>query len=195
MCETTTSSVSSTSSSSSRSDSISKTYILEPYEIKNILSNKFNIKNLSKQTIIEKMTEIIEDSVEHKSYGQIKDSIFSNSTIPSISIFDYLVRIEKYTKLESSSLILALIYIDRIYDKNDFELNEFNIHKLLFTSIIVAMKYNEDRIYDMKCYSKVGGISIKTLTKLEYTFLELIDYDLFVEKEEYKNYCNYFRNN
>ena len=193
MCETTSST--SSTPSSSRSDSISKTNILEPYEIKNILSNKFNIKNLSKQAIIEKMTEIIEDVVKHKSYGQIKDSIFCNSKIPSISIFDYLVRIEKYAKLESSSLVLALIFIDRVCDKNDFELNIFNIHKLLFTSIIVAMKYNEDRIYDMKCYSKIGGISIKTLTKLEYTFLDLIDYDLFVGKEEYKNYCDYFRNN
>ena len=181
--------------SSSYSDSSFNENSLSTHETKSFLTEKFNINKLSKQTIMEKMTEIIEDVIEQKNCNQTKKNIFYSKHMPNISIYDYLARIEKYTKLENSSLILTLIYIDRIYNKRDLDLNKFNAHKLLFTAILIAMKYNEDKIYDMECYAKIGGISNKELNNLEYNFLILIDYDLFVEKEEYQNYCNYFRNN
>lgn len=192
MSETAYSLISSTSSSS-YSDSTSKESPLESHEIKKFLPKRFNIKNLPRQEVIEKLTVFIEDFIELTFDCQTKNNIFYNSKIPDISIFDYLTRIGKYTSLENSTLVLALIYIDRICGKRDFELNKFNIHKFLFTAIMVAIKYNEDKIYDIKCFSKIGGISGRTLNKLEFHFLELIDYELFVQKEEYKNYCDYFR--
>lgn len=54
---------------------------------------------------------------------------FLSKTIPSISIEDYLERIKKYAKLEQSTLVLILIYIDRVCNLNQISLNYYNIHK------------------------------------------------------------------
>ena len=88
-----------------------------------------------------------------------ENSPFRHDNIPNISLFDYLFRIQKYTGIENSTLIIALIYIDRICHKKKLTLTKFNIHRLLFTSIIASIKYNEDIIYNNLFYSKIGGIT------------------------------------
>ena len=65
---------------------------------------------------------------------------------PSISIKDYLERLYKYTKMNSSTIILILIYIDRLCNINKFKLTYYNIHKLILSSMVVAIKYNEDEL-------------------------------------------------
>ena len=87
--------------------------------------------------------------------------------IPSISIKQFFERIVKYTKLENSTLVLILIYIDRLCDIKKFRLNYYNIHKIIVAAMIIAIKYNEDDYFDSIFYSKVGGVSIKELDKLE----------------------------
>ena len=46
-----------------------------------------------------------------------QDGHFTYKVKPSISLLDYLRRIIKYVKIEYSTLIIALIYIDRICKK------------------------------------------------------------------------------
>lgn len=122
-----------------------------------------------------------------------KKLIFFSEEIPSISVKDYLYRIHSFTEAENSTLILGLIYIDKICEKASIILSEFNIHKILFTSIIIAIKYNEDLFYDNNYYAKIAGVTTKELKKLESEFLRLIKFELFVNKnifEKYKNYIN-----
>ena len=57
--------------------------------------------------------------------------------------------------------------------------------------MIVAIKYNEDDFFSNEFYSKVGGISKKEINKIEYEFLSLIDFSLFVDEEIYNKYNNY----
>lgn len=56
----------------------------------------------------------------------------------------------------------------------------------------MAIKYNEDCIYDNDFYSKVGGVAKKDLNKLEFNFLTLIEFNLFVNDETYNKYNDYF---
>ncbi len=42
-------------------------------------------------------------------------SIFSQNQIPEISLEKYLNRIKKYTEIENNTLIIALIYIDHLF--------------------------------------------------------------------------------
>lgn len=63
---------------------------------------------------------------------------------------------------------------------------------MILAAFIVAIKYNEDRIYDNDFYSKVGGVTKKDLNKLEFNFLTLIGFNLFVDDETYKKYNDYF---
>ena len=122
-------------------------------------------------------------------------SPFQHDNVPKISLFDYLYRIQKYTGIENSTLILALIYIDRICSKKKIILTKYNIHRLLFTSIIIAIKYNEDINYNNLFYSKVAGISVKELIKLEGDFLKIINFELFVQDDLYQKYNDYLNYN
>ena len=157
------------------------------------LSIKSNFQN---ETIIEKITETLEYIIEENAKLKKVKNIFYSMKKPSISIKDYLTRIQKYTNLEDNTLILSLIYIDRLLNTTEIELNNYDVHKLLFTAIIIAIKYNEDEIYNNPYYAKIGGISGKDLNKLEFQFLLYLDYNLFVGDEEFQNYCKYlYRNN
>ena len=147
------------------------------------------------ESLIEKISDTIEYIIEENTKSKKDINVFCTRKNPNISLKDYLTRIQKYTNLEDSTLIISLIYIDRILNATDIELNNYDIHKLVFTAIIIAIKYHEDEIYNHSFYAKVGGISGKELNKLEYYFLSFIDFNLFVGADEFKNYCRYLHKN
>ena len=154
--------------------------------------------SLSEVTINKELLKEIADILstiisENKKPKDYKNEItpFMHEHVPKISLFDYLLRIQKYSEIEYSTIIISLIYLDRICCKKGIKLSKYNIHRLLFTSILTAIKYNEDIIYDTKFYSKVAGVSIDELKILENSFLKIIDFQLFVSDELYKKYYNY----
>ena len=90
---------------------------------------------------------------------------------------------------------MSLIYIDKICLKKDIILTKYNVHRILFSSILASIKFNEDKIYDNLFYSKVAGISLKELNVLENKFMEIIDFELYISKEVYEKYYNYLNYN
>ena len=96
--------------------------------------------------------------------------------------------------MQDSTLMLILIYIDRFCEMNYINLNFFNIHKLIIASMIVAIKYNEDNILNNEFYAKVGGVSKKEINILEYEFLSLIEFSLYVDEETFHQYDRYVQN-
>ena len=115
---------------------------------------------------------------------------FISKKIPSISIKDYIERLLKYTKTLNEIVIIVLIYLDTICAKHKLNLNYYNIHKFIFASFIVAIKFYEDDYYSINYYAKLGGIPKKEAISLEYEFLSLIDFKLFVKQELYDKYYN-----
>ena len=146
-------------------------------------------RNLLK-IISETLNSIIQES-KKPNKKQNDHSPFTHGHAPKISLFDYLLRIQKYTEVEDSTLIIALIYIDRICKKKGIVLSKYNIHRLLFTAILIAIKYNEDIICDNLYYSKIAGVTKKELQVLEYEFLKIIDFDLFVSNKIYQTYYDF----
>ena len=130
---------------------------------------------------------------KNKLYNKHKKdrSLFSHKNIPKISLYDYLFRIQKYAEIENSTIIIALIYIDRICNKKGIILTKYNIHRILFTSILISIKYNEDIIYDNLFYSKIAGVPVNELNLLEKEFLNTIDFALFVPDTIYQKYYEF----
>jgi hypothetical protein len=56
-------------------------------------------------------------------------NLYNSKKPPSISIGNYFERIVKYSKLEESTLIVTLIYIDRLCDLTGIILTDKNIHR------------------------------------------------------------------
>ena len=145
-----------------------------------------------------KTIEIISDLLnniceENKDKSEIinKNIIpFMTQNIPSMSIKDYLLRLSQFTKMSESTIIIILIYIDRISNLNNFHLTYKNIYKLILSAMIVAIKYNEDLFYSSAIYAKLGGLSVPEMNYLEFHFLILIKFSLFIENDLFEKYKN-----
>ena len=143
-------------------------------------------------TLINTLSVILSDICKENDINPIINnkniSLFLTDSIQTITINDYLQRLVKYTQVESSTLIAMLIYIDRLCELNNFIINSYNVYKILFSSLIIAIKYNEDEYYDNKFYAKVGGLTLKEMNNLEINYLSLIDFKLYISEEVFDNY-------
>jgi len=107
-----------------------------------------------------------------------------------MKIKTYLIRIADYTNCSNESLIFSLIFIDKLIAKNPkFMVTSQNVDYLVLTSIVIAVKFYDDQFYKNSFYAQVGGVSCKSLMRLEMLFLQEIEFELFVEKSLYTKYC------
>jgi len=161
------------------------------------LLNKNHTKESEVMNLINNIiTEIIEDNknqLKEKKIPSMPKTVFFMKNLPNIKFLEYLKRINKYLKPEASTLIIALIYFDRICSEklNKIVLIDNNIFKLFLTATILAIKYNEDTYDDNAYFAKVGGISLNEMNILEKEFLDLINFRLFVSVDIFTKYSNY----
>ena len=161
--------------------------------------NNTQIQKEKFDNIINNMTVILNQLISQNknslNYKKIirnqKESIFSAKDPPQISILDYLNRIKYYSQIENNTLICSLIYIDKFCTLSEIVLTELNIHRILFTAILLSTKYNEDLIYKMDYYSKIAGVSLKELKKLESEFVSKINFELYINEKDFEKYREY----
>ncbi|KAJ3213661.1 hypothetical protein HDU67_002623 [Dinochytrium kinnereticum] len=114
---------------------------------------------------------------------------FHSRAPPAISIGDYLKRIVKYASVERVCLLILLIYIDRVCERNrSFTISSLTVHRFIITGVTVGSKALCDSFLQNSMYAKVGGISTKELNILELEFLFLIDWDLTATAERLQEY-------
>ena len=141
-----------------------------------------NISLSTIQAVIKSLNSFINSSF------RLSPSLFTNTSLPEISIEDYLTRIIEFTQIEESTLIRSLIYIARLCSNTNMEITELDIHKIALTAIVLSIKYNEDLIYSQEEYANVGGVDTKELTALEAEFLNGLEFKLFINTTEFKMY-------
>ena len=157
-------------------------------------STKLQNLNLIK-AISQTLTSILENNKKMPNFKEILKTqgkmVFSANLIPDISIEEYLIRIQKYANMETSTLIMSLILIDRLCQKANLTLTYHNIHRVIFSAILISIKYNEDNYYDNKYYADIAGVKLKELQLLEYNFISLLHFHLFIQDEIYEKYKKY----
>ena len=105
------------------------------------------------------------------------------------SIFEFCANIMILTKMEKEVIIISLIYIERLIFNTGFILNSRNWRKIIFISLIIASKLWDDDSLENIHYSQVfTHLKIGEINLLERTFLELINYKIFVKFSEYIKY-------
>ena len=92
----------------------------------------------SRENIINTIAVILSDLIkedEDKSTPRalsLQKTMFHAKKTPGISIVDYLRRIGEYSQCSDECFIYALIYLDRIGEKQlNFTLDQVNIHRYL----------------------------------------------------------------
>ena len=82
------------------------------------------------------LEEIVNENEENEILNNnnlyIESSIiksFISKKPPQITIKNYLKRLMKYSKPEPSTVILSLIYIDKVCENSNLQLTQLNIHR------------------------------------------------------------------
>jgi len=159
-------------------------------QTKNSIQNELNIDFIFAKSLLNILSVNKKSPDYYEKIKSNKDFHFTVLMQPGLSLLNYLRRILHFLKLDFSTLIIAMIYIDRICKEKVF-LNEFNIHRIMIIAIYIAYSYNEDKTYDNNYLSLVSGMSKNEILTLEEDFLELIEFKLFVNDEVYHQYKEY----
>ena len=162
-----------------------------------IRNSKISLEQHPAKKVITTISELLNNMCKENNSLEINDkNVASNKKIkyfmlkkiPSISIKDFLFRLTKYSKICESTLVMILIYIDRMCHKYNFKITYYNIYKLMLAAMVVAIKYNEDEFYTLDFYGKLGGISKFEMNILEYEFACMINFKLFITEELFYKY-------
>ena len=140
---------------------------------------------------------VIEKSVKYHEVNNLKEkkeTNFCSKEIPNITITNYILRLTKKINIEPSTLILGIIYFDKICNKGNIILSFLNVYRLILISLVLAIKFNEEYFETNEFYSKIGGLSNKSFNKLEIAVLKILNYKLYIKKDIYDNYINHISN-
>ena len=140
---------------------------------------------------------VIEKSVKYHEVNDLKEkkgTNFCSKEIPNITITNYILRLTKKINIEPSTLILGIIYFDKICNKGNIILSFLNVYRLILISLVLAIKFNEEYFETNEFYSKIGGLSNKSFNKLEIAVLKILNYKLYIKKDIYDNYINHISN-
>ena len=114
----------------------------------------------------------------------------NNSIIEKNDIENFIIRCIQLLDIEEEILILSMMALDKLL-KNNFLLCENNLHKVIFICIMETHKYYNDNDYISNTdYSKVCGISTDELLKMELEFMNIIDFNMNINEEDYIKYCD-----
>lgn len=143
---------------------------------------------------IDTIALILEEKMQNYSKtscsNDLTKSIFSSIKKQKISIHKYLLRINKYLYIDTTITILTLIYIDRYCNMNKEPLTLFNVHRILFSSLVLANKFYSDFICTNKFYAKVCGVKLSEFNSMEIEMYVKLDFKLFISDKEIKEYID-----
>lgn len=99
-------------------------------------------------------------------------------------------QVSRETCASPTSLVMALLYLERLRGSNPGYLNTVSSADLFLVSLMVASKYlhddgEEDEVFNEE-WAASGGISRKELNRLEIEFLTSIDWRLHVTPTEFE---------
>eukprot|EP00299_Pterocystis_sp_00344_P008652 c3366_g1_i1.p1 GENE.c3366_g1_i1~~c3366_g1_i1.p1 ORF type:complete len:352 (+),score=19.34 c3366_g1_i1:162-1217(+) len=110
---------------------------------------------------------------------------FDASTEPKIAIAAYIERIRYYSQATPESTICGIVLMRRICKQNKIPMTNFNIHRLVITSIMVFAKFYDDDI-DSNCrWARIAGIKKTEMNNLEIELLNRCQFDLRVSTQDF----------
>eukprot|EP00744_Colponema_vietnamica_P001133 GILI01001913.1.p1 GENE.GILI01001913.1~~GILI01001913.1.p1 ORF type:complete len:428 (+),score=66.77 GILI01001913.1:72-1355(+) len=131
----------------------------------------------------------------HASCGHPLHYVYG-TTIPTIGMKDYLLRLTEYFRTSDSVFIVAAQYFSRVVNAYQDKLQNdpnyqgqheniitpWSLHRVYFSCCVLAAKWLEDTPFDNQYYASVGGISTFELSAVETELLKLLDFNIFVSR-------------
>ncbi|OCT61000.1 protein CNPPD1-like isoform X1 [Xenopus laevis] len=101
----------------------------------------------------------------------------------------YAARVSREACISPCSMMLALIYIERIHNRNPEYLQQISSSDLFLISMMVANKYlydegEEEEVFNDE-WGAAGRIDVQFVNSLEMNFLQAIDWSLYTHPREF----------
>lgn len=156
----------------------------------NITQNSSNIITAISKILDNIISVNINSNVDtHLSYNIVKHT--HSKCIPNITVIDYLTRLHLHMNCSIESIIITLIYINRLMLTISHAVININtIHRLILSFLVLAIKYHDDVFYKMDYYATVGGIKVQELHLLEILLFNSINHNLHVTEFEFNEYLS-----
>lgn len=101
----------------------------------------------------------------------------------------YMRRLVQYVHASHAAFVTMFVYMDRVQEAcRMLVASEMNCHRLVFTCLVLAVKYLEDEVHSNVYYAKVGGLTPEEMNALEIKLLEVLDWNLSVSPETYADF-------
>lgn len=112
---------------------------------------------------------------------------FSPAKQTAFTLSFYCRRLVEYTCCSKSCFVVAILYLARLAEACPvFLVNEFNVHRLVCTAVVLAAKWLDDVTYSNEHYAKVAGVQTSgEMTCMENHMLHCLDYRLYVQRDDY----------
>ena len=109
---------------------------------------------------------------------------------PSITVEAYFKRIVARCRIEVPVAVCAFIYIDRVYRSGRCSPNALTFHRVMAASMWLSLCYLEDQPPSLDVYGMAAGLSLKEMARLVRFALEVLEWQVFVSKEEWYAYSS-----
>jgi hypothetical protein len=104
-------------------------------------------------------------------------------------VFEFCANIIILTKMEKEVIIITLLYLERFIFNTGLLLTSRNWRRIIFITMAIASKIWDDDSFENNHFAQVfKHLSIGEINLLERTFLELINYKVYVKCSEYFKY-------
>ncbi|XP_060119276.1 protein CNPPD1 [Heteronotia binoei] len=100
----------------------------------------------------------------------------------------YVSHVSREACISPCSMMLALVYIERLRHRNPEYLQQISSSDLFLISMMVASKYlydegEEEEVFNDE-WSAAGKVEVQTMNTLEMNFLHAIDWSLYTDPKE-----------
>lgn len=104
----------------------------------------------------------------------------------NLTLEDYYERLIKFCGYHDEIEKIARIYLER-YVNRGYLVHEKNYHRLMAVSMGIAMKWHQDDHYDFRHICLCVGLDKREYMRMELMFCTLLEWKMYVSKEEYED--------
>lgn len=151
-------------------------------------------------------TEILSSEDVSQPVADARFAVFEGKSgkAPKISVASYLQRLTYYlgaiAEFERSTggdvavhsdmafryLLSTVVLLERLHARTGLVVTKLNVHRLIITGTMICAKTLDDIQPDANYWADLGGVTTAELSQLEWTFLELLGYQVIVSPEEFQ---------
>ncbi|AAZ12778.1 CYC2-like cyclin, putative [Trypanosoma brucei brucei TREU927] len=144
-------------------------------------------------TVCRGLVLFLESLCEENSSEPLLTTDFHSSSIPGTSIAAYTQRFRLRGSFSGETLLVSLIMLLKYSFTISHPVTYYNVHRLMITSAMLSAKMREDRFFDNRYYSFLGGIKLSEMNKLELRFCSVLGWDLWIDDEDYETLARLMR--